>query len=78
MLNRYIVVCPQYNLLDLIKKLCKLSKHTYFCEIVYLELLYKTIDLAKVIGLKVINKDNFAFKYQLNKDKFPCSCVSNF
>ena len=34
-------------------------------------------DLAKFIGFKLINNDNFAVKYQLNKDTFPRS-VKNF
>ena len=27
----------------------------------------------KLYVLNLINKDNFAFKYELNKDKVPCS-----
>ena len=35
----------------LLRNYVKLSKHIYFCEIVYLEL-EKYVDLAKVIGFK--------------------------
>ena len=53
----------------LLRSYVKLPKHIYFCELVYLEL-FKNVDFAKVIGFKP--HDNFALKYQLNKDKFPC------
>ena len=48
----------------------------YFCEIVYLRFLLKIKNKMsiwpKLYVLNPINKDNFALKYQLNKDKFPC------
>ena len=49
----------------------KLSKHIYFCEIVYFRTFLKTKKCR--FGQNLIYKDNFALKYQLNKDKFPCS-----
>ena len=71
-----ILVCLQYNLSVLIKRLCQLSKHIYFCEIVYFKTFLKQKKMSiwpKLLILNLINKDNFAFKYQLNKDKVPCS-----
>ena len=53
---------------------CQIVKTYLLCEIVSRTFWkQKNVDLDKSYVLNLIYKDNFALKYQLNKDQFPCS-----